>query len=410
MVNYDWLSRFPTGRVRHLHCYTSDHRPILLSLDSNGENQWWKRKPFWFEAMWLTDLERSGVISTAWACNAEGSPMVMVTKKVAKCKKMLKAWNRDRFGNVLQKIKRTKELLWRAKEEAVRSRNDGEVRSLKQELAELYAKEEKMWHQRSLLQWLQCGDQNTKFFHGSATQRKRRNFIKGLKDAKGAWHEDEDHISSMFTAYIVELFMSSNPHDLYRVLDGVQNVVTDDMRADLAKQYLMEKVEFAIKEIALLKAPGLDGMPPLFYQTYWSEVGMDISQAVLSSLNSGSLLKSINHTFITIIPKVQNPERVNDFRPTSLCNVIYKIVSKVITNRLKPLLNSIISEAQSAFTADRLITDNILIAFESVHHMKNTCTRNKGFMALKLDMSKAYDRVEWLFLEKILLRMGFQES
>ena len=137
---------------------------------------------------------------------------------------------------------------------------------------------------------------------------------------------------------------------------------------------------------------------------------MDISQAVLSSLNSGSLLKSINHTFITIIPKVQNPERVNDFRPTSLCNVIYKIVSKVIANRLKPFLNSIISEAQSAFTADRLITDNIFIAFESLHHMKNTCMGKKGFMALKLDMSKAYDRVEWLFLEKILLRMGFQES
>ena len=166
-----------------------------------------------------------------------------------------------------------------------------------------------------------------------------------MKDAGGAWHEDEDHISSTFTAYFAELFTSYNPHDLDRVLDGVQNVVTDDMRADLAKPYLMEKVEFAIKEIAPLKAPGLDGMPPLFYQPYWSEVGMDISQAVLSSLNSGSLLKSINHTFITIIPKVQNPERVTNFRPTSLCNVIYKIVSKVIANRLKPFLNSVISEA-----------------------------------------------------------------
>ena len=95
MVNYDWLSRFPTGRIRHLNCYTLDHRPILLSLDSNGETQSWKRKPFCFEVMWLTDLECSGVISTAWACNAEGSPMVVATKKVAKCKKMLKAWNWD---------------------------------------------------------------------------------------------------------------------------------------------------------------------------------------------------------------------------------------------------------------------------------------------------------------------------
>ena len=91
-------------------------------------------------------------------------------------------------------------------------------------------------------------------------------------------------------------------------------------------------------------------------------------------------------------------------------NVIYKIISKVIANLLKPILNDIILESQSAFIADRLIIDNVLIAFESLHHMKTNCTGKTGFIALKLDMSKAYDRVEWCFLEKILLKMGFQES
>ena len=131
---------------------------------------------------------------------------------------------------------------------------------------------------------------------------------------------------------------------------------------------------------------------------------MDISQAVPSYLNSRSILKSSNHTFITLIPKVQNLVRVSNFGPISLSNVIYKIVSKVIMNRLKPLLDSIISETQSAFIADRFITNNILIAFKSLHHMKNNCTSKQGFMALKLDMSKAYDRVEWSFLERILLK------
>ena len=133
-------------------------------------------------------------------------------------------------------------------------------------------------------------------------------------------------------------------------------------------------------------------------------------QVVLSSLNSGAILKSINHTFITLIPKVNNLEKVFDFQPISLCNVIYKIVSKVIANRLKPMLNSIISETESAFTTDHLITNNILIAFENLHHMKTNYTGKKGFMTLKMDMSKAYDRVEWIFLEKILLKMGFQAS
>ena len=137
---------------------------------------------------------------------------------------------------------------------------------------------------------------------------------------------------------------------------------------------------------------------------------MNITQAILSCLNSSSILKSINHTSITLIPKVKNQERVSEFIPISLCNVIYKVVSKVIANRLKPFLNSIISETQSAFIADKLITDNVLIAFESLHHMKTCCSRKTGFMALKLDMSKAYDRMEWVFLEKILLKMGFQNS
>ena len=134
---------------------------------------------------------------------------------------------------------------------------------------------------------------------------------------------------------------------------------------------------------------------------------MDITRAVLSCLNSGSIQKSINHTFIALIPKVNNPERVYDFRTISLCNVIYKIITKVVANHLKPMLNSIISETKSAFIANRLIFDNILIAFESLHYMKTNCIGKKGFMAMKLDMSKAYDRVEWCFLEQILLKLGF---
>ena len=141
-------------------------------------------------------------------------------------------------------------------------------------------------------------------------------------------------------------------------------------------------------EMALLKAPGPNGMPPLFFQTYWTDVSMDVTHAVLSCLNSCSILKSINHTFITLIPKVNNLEKVSNFRPISFCNVIYKIISKLIANRLKPVLNSIISETQSAFIANRLITDNILITFESLHHMKNNCTRKKGFMAIKVEFRK----------------------
>ena len=177
----------------------------------------------------------------------------------------------------------------------------------------------------------------------------------------------------MLTEYYTQLFTSSNPQHLDRVLEGVKVVVTEEMNEKLVKPYTAEEVDVALKDMAPLKAPGPDGMPPLFFQTYWPDIGMDITQAVLSSLNSGSILKSINHTFIALIPKVKNPEKVTEYRPISLCNVIYKIISKVIANRLKPLMNNIVSETQSAFIANRMITDNVLIAFESLHHMTTSC-------------------------------------
>ena len=169
-------------------------------------------------------------------------------------------------------------------------------------------------------------------------------------------------------------------------------------------------MEHALNQMGPLKAPRPDGMAPIFYQKYWDIVGHDLTVSILSCLKDGSLLKKSNHTHICLIPKGKNPESVKDFRPISLCNVIYKIIAKVLANRLKKILPNIISETQSAFVPGRLISDNILIAFETLHHMKLMKGNKQGYMALKLDMSKAYDRVKWAFLESIMLQMGFTES
>ena len=162
--------------------------------------------------------------------------------------------------------------------------------------------------------------------------------------------------------------------------------------------------------MASTKASGPDGMPPVFYQKFWHVVGSDVTKAVLSCLNSGRILKSINHTFITLIPKTKNPKRVTKFRLISLCNVIYKLISKVLANRLKLILPQIVSDSQNAFVPGHLITDNVLVAFETLHYMHHNKIGRNGTMALKLDMSKAYDRVEWLFLEKIMAKLGFHQK
>ena len=117
----------------------------------------------------------------------------------------------------------------------------------------------------------------------------------------------------------------------------------------------------------------------------------------------------LNHTFISLIPKIKNSERAKDFRPISLCNVMYKLISKTIAD-LKKILPKLVSESQGAFMSDHLISNNILVAFETLHHLKNKIKGRIGFMALKLDMSKAYDKVEWNFLEKIMGKLGFDEK
>ena len=133
----------------------------------------------------------------------------------------------------------------------------------------------------------------------------------------------------------------------------------------------------------------------------------EVIEAVLSTLNTGTIPKAINHTFLTLIPKIQSPRKITDFRPISLSNVLYKLIAKVLANRLKPRLPQLISETQSAFMSERLITNNILVAHETLHHLKSKRFGKIGFMALKLDMRKAYDKVEWKFLEQIMQKMGF---
>ena len=127
-------------------------------------------------------------------------------------------------------------------------------------------------------------------------------------------------------------------------------------------------------------------------------------------LVSGEMDARLNITNICMIPKTERPTRMTELRPISLCNVGYKIISKVLCQRLKIYLPSLISETQSAFVAGRLISDNILIAQEMFHRLRTNKACQGKYMAIKTDMSKAYDRVEWGFIQALLLRMGFDPA
>lgn len=133
-------------------------------------------------------------------------------------------------------------------------------------------------------------------------------------------------------------------------------------------------------------APGPDGFPPLFYKQFWNKVGVEITKAVLSALILVTIPKDLNHTYLPLIPKIQSPRKVTDFQMISLSNVLYKLIAKVLANRPKPRLPQLISETQSAFMLERLITNNILVAHETLHYLKAKRSGKMGYMALKLDM------------------------
>lgn len=175
------------------------------------------------------------------------------------------------------------------------------------------------------------------------------------------------------------------------VLDCVKVRINVEKNQTLMEPFIAADVHDAIFSMHPNKSPGPDGMNPAFYQKFWHIVGNDISIAFLDCISNCAFPAALNDTSIVLITKKTQPERLADVRPIALCNVLYKIIAKMLANRMKVILGSPISEAQSAFVPGRAITDNILISEELVHYLKWKRQGKEGVAALKIDMSKAYD-------------------
>ena len=177
------------------------------------------------------------------------------------------------------------------------------------------------------------------------------------------------------------MFTAGTCDRLEECLNVVQQKVTDDMKEIMTSDYGVDEIKAALFQMGPTKALGPDGMNALFYQKFWNIVGDDVVVAVLDILNSGNMDPDVNYTHIIIIPKIKSPEKMSNFKPIILCNVIYKIISKVLANKLKQILPYLISLTQNAFVPGRLITDNILVAYECLHAMHG---HKKGKNALLL--------------------------
>ena len=239
------------------------------------------------------------------------------------------------------------------------------------------------------------------------TREIEKNYIPKLVLDDGVIIEEEKGIGEAFVGYFCSLFQFAPTSNFDPFLQEIRPKVTDQMNAELTRPFSALEAKQSSKQMKPLTAPGPNGMPSFFFKSYWSIVGNYVIDVALSVLNTSVMPSNINHTFISLIPKIKSPINPKDFRHISLCNAIYKIISKTIANCLKKIIPKLVSEIQSAFMSDRLISNNILIAFETLHHLENKRNGKSGLMALKLDMSKTYDRVEWNFLEKNHGAFGF---
>ena len=265
------------------------------------------------------------------------------------------------------------------------------------------------WKQRAKAFWLENGDLNTKFFHAQALGRKAANKVSSLVDVNSIVQSDLSTMGSIALSYFRNLFSSGLPN-----FDGLEISLTDvvslEENESLVAPFSKEEFTKAIKQMHLEKSPGPDGLNPGFYQRFWPLIGDQIFSVASQWILTGAFPLGLNNTLIVLIPKCENPSSMKELRPNSLCNVLYKLVAKVLANHMKDVLCRLISPSQAAFVLGRSITDNILLESEILHCLKRRTRGCIGDVALKLDIIKAYDKVDWGFLQFMLRKIGFAEQ
>ncbi|KAL0427053.1 UNVERIFIED_CONTAM: LINE-1 retrotransposable element O protein, partial [Sesamum latifolium] len=268
--------------------------------------------------------------------------------------------------------------------------------------------EQNMLHQRAKIAWMKGGDQCSRVSFRKVAKRRSSKRVFQITDSGGQVLTEQQDVVREFIAFYQNLLGGERRNrmlDLCYLRPWARHILSEAEALTLVQPVTPSEIKHAVFDIDEVKAPGLDGYSSGFFKAAWPVIGEEVTRAILEFLRTGRLLKQVNTTLISLVPKVHNPTVVSEFRSISCCNVLYKIITKVIVQRMRGVLDKLISPSQNAFVPGRSIGDNILLAQELFHgynqqHLPPRC-------ALKLDLRKAYDTVEWDFLSAVLMLFGF---
>ncbi|XP_035551759.1 uncharacterized protein LOC118349911 [Juglans regia] len=387
--NKEWNDIYTQGVCNVLPAIMFDHSPLSISLHNTNHGMKKKRWCFRYELAWELKEECKQVVSEAWqkTCITDSKAKLLRTK-LEFCQKDLLTWR--------QTLKQQEEMvILKGKQSIGHLQNIGTgehlttMKLIQGEVVSSITANDCKWKQRAKQHWLKHGDRNTQYFHMQANQRRKINAIKCIEDSQGRSVTKQSEIGEVFTSYLSSLFTTSHPSSVEQCLIALDTRLDMDMKAWLLNPFTREEINATVFHMNPLGLLGPDGFPAQFYQKHWEVVGDQVCSYALKFLNHGGLLNDVNDTYISLIPKVKSPIKVADYRPISLCNVLYKIVSKTIANRLKKILPQIIAPNQSAFVPERLISDNTMVAYEILPSMNSRMQGKKEALTSLLNQAEA---------------------